>query len=117
MNSDMSEIPGPEVDVNERAPAHAAPSTIPIEAISSSAWMMATFFFFVTGSMRRSSQKSMKLSHRDDEGVMGYHAQTVAPPNTQPSAAAAFPSMMILPCVAFMRSTRKGIFDGKFAFA
>jgi len=45
MYSDMSEIPGPDVDVNERAPAQPAPRTMPIEAISSSAWMTATFFF------------------------------------------------------------------------
>ena len=106
MNSDMSEMPGPDVDVNARAPAQPAPSTMPIEAISSSAWMTATFFFFVTGSTRRSSQKSMKDSQSEDDGVIGYHAQTVAPPKTQPSAAAVLPSTMILPSVAFIRSTR-----------
>src|SRR5471030_2958555 len=101
MYSDMSEMPGPDVDVNDRAPAHAAPSTMPIDASSSSAWRIATFFKCVAGSTRRSSQKSMNASQREDEGVMGYHAHTVAPPNTQPSADATFPSMMILPCVAF----------------
>src|SRR5450759_1241020 len=114
MVSDMSEMPGPDVDVNDRAPAHPAPSTMPIEASSSSAWMTATFFFFVVGSTRRSSQKSMKASQREDDGVMGYQAHTVAPPNTQPSAAAMFPSTMILPFVAFIRSTRNGILTGKF---
>src|SRR5450759_1754936 len=117
MYSDMSEMPGPDVEVNERAPAHPAPSTMPIEASSSSAWRIATFFFFVTGSTLRSSQKSMKDSHREDDGVMGYHAHTVAPPKTHPSAAAMFPSTMIFPCVAFMRSTRKGILAGKFCAA
>ena len=86
MYSDMREMPGPDVDVNDRAPAHPAPSTMPIEAISSSAWMMAAFFFFVAGSTRRWSQKSMNASQREDDGVMGYHAQTVAPPKTQPRA-------------------------------
>ena len=35
--------PGPEVAVNARAPFQAAPITMPIEASSSSAWMIATF--------------------------------------------------------------------------
>src|SRR5512132_1668919 len=113
MYSDMSEMPGPDVDVNDRAPAHPAPSTMPIEAISSSAWMTAAFFFFVAGSTRRCSVKSMKDSQREDDGVMGYHAQTVAPPKTQPRADAVFPSTMTLPSVAFMRSTRNGILAGK----
>ena len=79
MYSDMREMPGPDVDVNARAPAQPAPRTMPIEAISSSAWMTATFFFPVAGSTRSSSQKSMKDSQSDEEGVIGYHAQTVAP--------------------------------------
>ena len=107
-------MPGPDVEVNARAPAQPAPSTMPMEAISSSAWMTATFFFFVTGSTRRSSQKSMKHSQSEDDGVIGYQAHTVAPPKTQPRAAAEFPSTMIFPAVAFMRSTRKGILAGKF---
>ena len=37
----MSEMPGPEVAVKARAPFQAAPTTIPSEASSSSAWMMA----------------------------------------------------------------------------
>jgi hypothetical protein len=37
---------------------------------------------------------------------MGYQVTTVTPANMQPSAQAALPSMMILPAVAFMRSTR-----------
>ena len=41
MNSCMSEMPGPEVQVNARAPFHAAPITMPIEASSSSPWMIA----------------------------------------------------------------------------
>jgi hypothetical protein len=41
MNSVISEMPGPEVQVNALAPFQPAPMTMPIEAISSSAWMMA----------------------------------------------------------------------------
>jgi len=48
----------------------------------------------------------MKDSQREEDGVIGYHAHTVAPANTQPRADAALPSTMILPAVAFMRSTR-----------
>src|SRR5947208_4965001 len=106
MKSDISEMPGPDVDVTERAPAQPAPRTMPIEAISSSASTTATFFFFVVGSTRCSSQKSMKDSQSDEEGVIGYQQATVAPPKTQPRAAEALPSMMIFPAVAFIRSTR-----------
>ncbi len=37
MNSDISEMPGPDVAVIERAPAQPAPSTMPMDASSSSA--------------------------------------------------------------------------------
>ena len=37
MNSDISEMPGPEVQVIERAPAHPAPIAMPMAASSSSA--------------------------------------------------------------------------------
>ena len=47
-------------------------------------------------------------STSDEDGVMGYQVTTVTPANTQPSAAAALPSMMILPAVEFMRWTRNG---------
>jgi len=36
-NSDISEMPGPDVDVIDRAPAQLAPTTMPSAAISSSA--------------------------------------------------------------------------------
>ncbi len=36
---------------------------------------------------------SGSASAKDEEGVIGYQAHTVAPPYTQPSAAAALPSM------------------------
>ena len=51
-NSCISEMPGPDVAVNARAPFHAAPITMPIEASSSSACTMANLFFFVSGSTR-----------------------------------------------------------------
>jgi len=52
MNSDMSEMPGPEVAVKARAPFQPAPVTMPIEASSSSAWTMANLLFLVSGSVR-----------------------------------------------------------------
>ena len=39
-NSFISEMPGPLVGVNARAPFQLAPSTMPMAASSSSAWMM-----------------------------------------------------------------------------
>ena len=41
MNSCISEMPGPDVQVNARAPFQPAPMTIPIDASSSSAWTIA----------------------------------------------------------------------------
>ncbi len=41
MNSCISEMPGPEVAVKARAPFQAAPTTMPSEASSSSAWTTA----------------------------------------------------------------------------
>jgi hypothetical protein len=41
MNSCISEMPGPEVQVKARAPFQPAPMTMPIEASSSSAWTIA----------------------------------------------------------------------------
>ncbi|MNC87696.1 hypothetical protein D3C83_34440 [compost metagenome] len=38
----------------------------------------------------------MKASASEEEGVIGYQAQTVAPPYTAPSAAAVLPSTKIL---------------------
>ncbi len=45
-------MPGPEVDVIERAPAQLAPMTMPSAAISSSAWTMANVALPVSLSMR-----------------------------------------------------------------
>src|SRR5213078_3116596 len=96
MNSDISEMPGPDVAVKARAPFQPAPVTMPIEAISSSAWMIANLFLPVSLSTRSFEQYLWKASANEEEGVIGYQAHTVAPPYTQPSAAAALPSMKIL---------------------
>ena len=48
----MSEIPGPDVAVIERAPAQPAPSAIPIDASSSSACTTAKVAFPVSLSIR-----------------------------------------------------------------
>ncbi len=80
MNSVISDTPGPEVAVKARAPFHPAPVTMPIEAISSSAWMIAKRFSPVAGSTRYLRQYLSKASATDDDGVIGYQAHTVAPP-------------------------------------
>src|SRR4029434_6476768 len=95
MNSCISEMPGPLVAVKARAPFQPAPVTMPMEASSSSAWMMANLFLPVSLSTRRRMQYGLKAAARDEDGVIGYQAHTVAPPYTQPSAAAALPSMKI----------------------
>src|SRR3954468_15162991 len=95
----ISETPGPDVAVNERAPFQLAPSTMPMAASSSSAWMNAKFFLPVSGSTRSLSAKLLKASINDVDGVIGYHAATVAPANTQPSPAAVLPSIMMEPRV------------------
>src|SRR5471032_1837959 len=96
MNSVISEMPGPEVAVKARAPFQDAPITMPIEASSSSPCTMAYFALPVLGSCRSFLQWLPKASASDDDGVIGYHAHTVAPPYTAPSAAALLPSMKIL---------------------
>src|SRR6187397_342231 len=92
MNSVISDTPGPEVVVNARAPFQPAPTTMPMEAISSSAWITANLFLPEAASTRSFMQYFWNASASEDEGVIGYHAHTVAPPYTQPSAAAVFPS-------------------------
>jgi hypothetical protein len=79
MNSLISEMPGPAVGVNARAPAHEAPITMPMAASSSSACRIAKRFFFVSGSRRYFRQKPLNASISDVAGVIGYHAPTVAP--------------------------------------
>src|SRR5215212_11469720 len=106
MNSCISEMPGPEVAVKARAPFQEAPMTMPIEASSSSPWTMAYFALLVSGSWRSRLQWLVKASASDDDGVIGYQAQTVAPPYTAPSAAALLPSTKILLPTLFARFTR-----------
>src|SRR2546426_4256588 len=103
MNSLMSEMPGPAVAVKARAPFQLAPTTMPIEASSSSAWMMANLFLPVSLSTRSFEQERWKASASDEDGVIGYQAQTVAPPYRHPKAAAALPSMKILSPTAYAR--------------
>src|ERR1700676_5443485 len=93
MNSCIREMPGQEVAVKARAPFHDAPITMPIEASSSSPCTMAYLALPVLGSCRSFLQWLAKASASDDDGVIGYQAQTVAPPKTAPSAAALLPSM------------------------
>src|ERR1700712_2188537 len=80
INSVISEMPGPEVAVKARAPFHEAPITMPIEASSSSACTIAYLALPVSGSCRSFLQWLVKASATDDDGVIGYQAQTVAPP-------------------------------------
>ena len=80
MNSCISEMPGPEVAVKARAPFQAAPMTMPIAASSSSAWMIAKRFFLLSGSRRSRWQCPENASASEEDGVIGYHAATVAPP-------------------------------------
>ena len=49
-------MPGPEVEVIERAPAQPAPSTMPMAAISSSACTTAKVALPVAGSRRKRSR-------------------------------------------------------------
>ena len=80
MNSVISEMPGPDVLVKARAPFQAAPITMPIEASSSSACTMAYLALPVSLSWRSRLQCDWNASARDEEGVIGYQAHTVAPP-------------------------------------
>src|SRR4030095_8973683 len=101
MNSCISEMPGPEVAVKARAPFQEAPITMPMEASSSSPCTIADFSLPVWGSGRSFLQWLVRASATDDDGVIGYQAQTVAPPYTAPSAAALLPSMkMRLPTLS-----------------
>src|SRR3954465_1623874 len=117
MNSCMSEIPGPDVAVKARAPFQPAPHTMPIEASSSSAWTIANLFLPVSLSTRSLEQYFWNASATDDDGVIGYHAHTVAPPYTAPSAAAALPSRKILPPTALARRVLSPIASLRFSRA
>src|SRR5919198_5119757 len=113
----MSEIPGPAVAVIARAPAQLAPITIPSDAISSSACTIANVALPVAVSIRYFFMYEISDSHSDDEGVMGYQATTVTPAIMQPIAAAALPSIRILPAVSFIGSRKNGSCLVKFASA
>ena len=113
----MSEMPGPEVAVKARAPFHIAPITMPIAASSSSAWMKAKFLRPLSRSTRMRSANILNASINEVDGVIGYHAATVAPANTHPSAAAVLPSIMMWPAVPVICSTRSGRGQGKVARA
>src|SRR5580704_15401127 len=103
----MSEMPGPAVAVMARAPAQPAPTTMPIAANSSSAWMMANVAL-PSAPIRKRFMYSMMLSGNEEDGVIGYQLTKVTPANMQPRAAAEFPSMMILPWVLSMRWMKYG---------
>src|ERR1051325_2657593 len=110
-------MPGPAGAVIDRAPAQLAPMTMPSDAISSSACTIANVAFPVALSIRYFFMYEMSDSHSEDEGVIGYHATTVTPAIMQPMAAAALPSMTILPAVSFMRSMAYGSCLGRWASA
>ena len=98
-------MPGPEVEVMERAPAQPAPSTMPMAASSSSAWTTAKVAL-PSGVTRNFLSRSVVASITEVDGVMGYHATTVTPAKTAPMPQAALPSMMILPAVWSIRSMK-----------
>ena len=108
MNSCISEMPGPAVFVNERAPAQPAPMAMPAAESSSSAWRCSICASPVSGSVRNFWQNTVNASISDVDGVIGYHAPTVAPAKTAPSAAAVLPSMMMESLVASILSRWKG---------
>ncbi len=65
MNSLISEMPGPEVAVKARAPFQPAPTTMPMEASSSSACTIAKRFWPVAGSTRNLRAVLLeRLGHR-----------------------------------------------------
>src|SRR5918912_2829213 len=99
-------MPGPAVAVIARAPAQLAPMTMPSDAISSSACTMANVAFPVSLSTRYFFMYEMSDSHSDEDGVIGYHATTVTPAIMQPTAAAALPSIRILPSASFIGSSQ-----------
>ena len=118
MNSFISEMPGPAVGVKARAPAHDAPTTIPIDDELVLRLHDRVALLSVTGigaELARSTSRTPPAS--DDDGVIGYHAQTVAPPYTQPSAAALLPSMKMRSPTRSLRRTRIGSGHAKCASA
>src|SRR5687767_7810240 len=100
----------------DRAPAQPAPMTMPSAAISSSACTIANVAF-PSLSTRYFFMYVISDSQSDDDGVIGYQATTVTPAIMQPMAAAALPSMRILPAVAFIVSMLYGSCLVRFASA
>ena len=80
MNSVISEMPGPEVAVNARAPFQPAP----IDHADRGELVLGLDDGEAVLAGRRVDaellQYLMNASASDDDGVIGYHAQTVAPP-------------------------------------
>src|SRR6516225_2441383 len=97
MNSDISEMPGPDVQVIALAPAQPAPTAMPIAASSSSAWTTAYVALFVSGSMRNRPRYPHSASDSEDDGVMRCQVSTLTPATTYISASDKLPSMVILP--------------------
>jgi hypothetical protein len=78
---------------------------------------MANVALPVALSIRYFFMYAMSDSQSEDDGVIGYHATTVTPAIMQPMAAAALPSMRILPAVSFIGSTKNGSCLVRFATA
>ena len=102
------------------------PRTMPMAASSSSACTMRKLFrYWIApsgpgsgcGSRRYSRHRAVKLSITDVDGVIGYHAATVAPAYKQPSAVAVFPSIRILSRVASITSRWNGKGQSKCSLA
>ena len=90
---------------------------MPIEASSSSAWTIANLFLPLSLSTRSFEQYFWNASASEEEGVIGYQAHTVAPPYTQPSAAAALPSMKMRSPTAYARFALSPIMPFNFSLA
>src|SRR5580693_3115020 len=91
-----------------RAPAQPAPIAIPSAANSSSACTTAKVACPVSGSILYFFKYSINCSHKLDDGVMGYQVTTETPAKRAPIAQAELPSIIILPSVLYMGSTKNG---------
>ena len=111
------EIPGPEEAVKALAPFQPAPIAIPIAANSSSAWTMEYFLLPEPGSILKRLQYLLNASTTEVDGVNGYQDATVAPPYTQPSPTAVFPSIKILPSFLLVALSLSGSGHSKFSLA
>ena len=81
MNSSISEMPGPEVGVNARAPFHIAPITTPI-ADSSAILRLHDHVIALAGlwiGPVPRTERAVTPSISEVDGVIGYQAPTVAP--------------------------------------